>query len=177
MTETASHIALRPLSNTARQSLGLDSDLFAAMEGVEVSSDTRGCLVINAPFLSDEPITTNDLVEIASSEKFRWLGRWDYIVNSGGVKLIPEQIENKINPYINERFILTGLSDESLGERLVLVVEGQINTSSTLKSLKQIANLHSYEIPKEIYTLDKFPETPSGKIMRNEVAEIIQQRV
>ena len=174
MTETASHIALRPLSNTACASIEVEPDLFVVMNGVVVSNDTRGCLIIDAPFLSDQPIITNDLAEIVSSNRFRWLGRWDHVVNSGGVKLIPEQIESKISPFINERFILTGKPDSNLGERLVMVIEGPIDKSSTEGIVKQIPDLHAYEVPKEIYTLDKFPETTTGKIKRNEIAERIQ---
>ena len=174
MTETASHIALRPLSNTACAHIEGKSDLFVVINGVGVSNDSRGCLIIDAPFLSDQPIITNDLAEIVSSDRFRWLGRWDHVINSGGVKLIPEQIETKINPYIKGRFILTGKPDATLGERLVMVIEGPVVKSSAEKIMKQIPDLHAYEIPKEIYTLDKFPETATGKIKRNEIAERIE---
>ena len=175
MTETASHIALRPLSNTACMAIEGESDRFVVMKGVAISNDDRGCLIIDAQFLYDQPIITNDLVEIMSSDRFRWLGRWDHVINSGGVKLIPEQIEKKINPFIKERFILAGIPDTTLGERLVMVIEGPINESTSLEAIKQVPDLHPYETPKEIYALDKFPETATGKIKRKEIAESIQQ--
>jgi O-succinylbenzoic acid--CoA ligase len=51
------------------------------------------CLVIDAPKISQEQIVTNDLVELINDHQFILLGRIDNVVNSGGIKLIPEQIE------------------------------------------------------------------------------------
>jgi O-succinylbenzoic acid--CoA ligase len=52
------------------------------------------CLVIDAK-ISHEQIVTNDLVELINDHQFILLGRIDNVVNSGGIKLIPEQIEEK----------------------------------------------------------------------------------
>ncbi|MEJ2584834.1 MAG: AMP-binding protein, partial [Robiginitalea sp.] len=124
MTETASHIALRKLCRVP-EGKAPETVLppFHALPGVEVSTDDRGCLCIRASYLPENPVVTNDLVQLESDESFRWLGRVDHVVNSGGVKLIPEQLETKMSPLIPRPFFLTGMPDDTLGEKLVLLVE------------------------------------------------------
>jgi len=67
-------------------------DFFRVLPGISIAVDDRGCLVISAPHLGGR-IVTNDRVELIGSNRFRWLGRWDRVINSGGVKLMPEKIE------------------------------------------------------------------------------------
>jgi O-succinylbenzoic acid--CoA ligase len=85
------------------------------------------CLVIDAPKISQEQIVTNDLVELINDHQFILLGRIDNVVNSGGIKLIPEQIEEKLSHGIHSRFFVGGIADAVLGEKLVLVIEGKSN--------------------------------------------------
>ena len=67
---------------------------------------------------------TNDIVEIHNEKQFKWLGRYDNLINSGGVKLFPEQIETKLASKISNRFFITGLPDAVLGTKVVLIIEG-----------------------------------------------------
>jgi len=164
MTETLTHIAVKPVNKLAWQNFYPQNSLNGAyrlLEGIRIFSDRRGCLVIEAPELAEEPVITNDLVRILDDKHFLWLGRYDNIINSGGVKLIPEQIENKIAPYIKREFFVAGIPDEKLGEKLVLLIEGK---SFDLPDWSRI--LTRYEIPKQVFFIDKFYRTDSGKIQR-----------
>ena len=163
MTETITHIAVRKLSAAKHLE---DSTYFQVLPGVDIDVDNRGCLVINAPKISERPIITNDLIALKGETRFQWLGRYDNVVNSGGIKLIPEQIEAKLAAGITGRFFLTGVPDPSLGEKLVLVVEGEWD-NTTMDELKETAGLTKFELPKEVYTIPKFVETNSGKVNRS----------
>jgi O-succinylbenzoic acid--CoA ligase len=110
-------------------------------------------------------VVTNDLVELISSTAFKWLGRIDNVINSGGIKLIPEQIEEKLAEIFDNRFFVAGKKDEIFGEKLILITEG-IKNEDLLDKIKQLKSLSTYEIPKEIYFLDKFIETETNKIDR-----------
>jgi O-succinylbenzoic acid--CoA ligase len=83
MTETITHIAARKVGEKA----------FTVLPGVTISYDQNNCLVIHAPRISDEIIKTNDIVELVNENQFIFMGRFDNVINSGGIKLIPEQIE------------------------------------------------------------------------------------
>jgi O-succinylbenzoic acid--CoA ligase len=152
MTETVSHIAAKKVGDT----------VFTVLPNVQISKDDRDCLVIDAPHISDEKIITNDLIELVSDTEFIFIGRLDNIINSGGIKLIPEKIEEKITPFIQNRFFVTGTFDEVLGEKLVLVIEGEEYMLD--KSTFDI--LDKYEKPKEILFVEKFKETTNGKVIR-----------
>lgn len=113
------------------------------------------------------------MVELISETGFNWLGRYDSIINSGGIKLIPEQIEEKLSKIILERFFITGISDAFLGEKLVLIIEGVSNLNLE-KKVKQLSSLSKFEKPKEIYFISKFIETPTQKVNRKETLKLLK---
>ena len=154
MTETITHIAARKLGEKA----------FTVLPYVTVSFDDRNCLVIHAPRISPEVIITNDIVELLDENQFIFLGRMDNIINSGGIKLIPEQIEKKLVGKISQRFFIASKPDDELGEKVVLVIESEKHEldDSIYESLDK------YEKPKEIIFIPKFLDTVTGKILRKE---------
>ena len=154
MTETITHIAARKLGEKA----------FTVLPYVTISYDDRNCLVIHAPRISPEVILTNDIVELVNENQFIFLGRMDNVINSGGIKLIPEQIEEKLASKIHQRFFIASKPDNELGEKVVLVIEG--DKQDLDDSLYE--SLDKYEKPKELLFIPKFKETASGKIMRKE---------
>lgn len=159
MTETITHIAAKKIGEEA----------FTVLPNVKVAINEKHCLVINAKNISKEPIITNDIVKLISDKKFIWEGRYDNVINSGGVKLIPEQIEEKLSTLIPRRYFVYGLPDDNLGEKLVLYVEGEyFEIEESIFSV-----LKKYEKPKEIVFISKFKETATGKIQRKESLKVI----
>ena len=174
MTETITHVAVKPLNNACHSELVSESH-YKTLPNVTISQDNRNCLVIDAPKVSDETVVTNDVVELISDTEFEWKGRYDNVINSGGVKLHPEEIERKLSPYIKSRFFVAGLPDEKLGEKLVLIVEGKKSTT-ILNSFQNLnKDLTKYETPKEIYFLSQFQETHTGKVQRTKTLELIEK--
>ncbi|WP_395058008.1 AMP-binding protein [Flavobacterium sp.] len=155
MTETVTHIAAKRVGEKA----------FTTLPNVSISQDDRYCLVISAPNLNAKNIVTNDVIELLSENQFIWLGRQDNVINSGGIKLFPEQIEAKLSNKIANKFFVAGIPDEKLGEQLILFIEG--NPYEIESSLFE--DLDKYERPKQIKFIPHFAETETGKIKRNEV--------
>ncbi|MCZ4318706.1 AMP-binding protein [Aequorivita viscosa] len=166
MTETISHIAARPINGTEK------STLFTALPKVDFSQNENGCLQINASEISEELVVTNDVVELISSTSFKFLGRIDNVINTGGVKVHPEMIEEKLSLHINTPFFIASETDEALGERVILVVEGN-NTSKPEDYLDVFGKLSAYEKPKKIYNTPQFIYTETGKIKRAEVLKML----
>jgi o-succinylbenzoate---CoA ligase len=169
MTETCSHIALRRLNGAQR------SDKFTVLDGISIQTDEFGCLVIDAPLLTPDAIVTNDMVKITDSSHFRWLGRFDHVVNSGGIKLFPEQIETKLEPFLSGKiYFVAGVKDEKLGEKLILLIEGTPFAMEDISKLKQTLRetLPPLEIPREILFIKQFPRSETGKILKLQVLEI-----
>ena len=154
MTETISHIAAKSVGEKA----------FTVLPNVTISYDDQNCLVIHAPRISDDVIETNDIVELVNENQFIFLGRIDNVINSGGIKLLPEQIEEKLAGKIEPRYFISSKEDKELGEKVILVIEGDSFTVDT----SIFDGLDKYEKPKEILFVPKFKETGNGKIIRKE---------
>lgn len=165
MTETVTHIALKPLNHYNKDA----KPYFKLLPDISIKTDERHCLIINAPNISEEQILTNDVVNLHSDTEFEFLGRADNVINSGGIKLFPELIEEKLSNNISQRFFIASEKDESLGEKLILIIEGD---SNILKK-DVFKNLNPYEIPKQIYAINQFKETSTGKIQRNETLKLL----
>ena len=174
MTETITHIAIKKLNNFKSDVLDtVEKSNYKILPNIKISTDKRGCLVIDAPKVASTKIITNDLVEIIAENEFKWLGRFDSVINSGGIKLIPEQIEDKLSKVIKQRFFVTGIVDAVLGEKLILIIEG-VKNKDIIGEIENIKILSKFEKPKNIYFIKKFEETPTQKINRKKTLELLK---
>lgn len=163
MTETVSHIALRSLKTKNEPYFALGNTHFSTQDN---------CLVIDCEELGINNLKTTDAIELIDNKHFRWLGRTDFVINSGGVKIHPEQVEKKIAKAIqNERFIISKLPDQHLGEKVIFIGEKDLD-SSTLRAIVE-ANVDRYERPKEYYFISSLQKTASGKIDRNKTTQVV----
>ncbi len=167
MTETVSHIAVKQLNNFIKEAT---NPYFQVLPGVKISQDDRECLVIDAKNISDGIIVTNDVVKIHSSTTFEWLGRVDYVINSGGVKIHPEVVENILATQIDSRFFIASLPDDELGERVILIIEDENRRITN----EVFLDLDKHQVPKEIFFLKHFKETHSGKIQRKKTVALLK---
>ncbi|AQX11316.1 AMP-binding protein [Elizabethkingia meningoseptica] len=161
MSETLSHIGLKQIYPNAE-------DYFTLFDGVDISLDERGCLKISAPQINAEILQTNDIVELLNKKQFRFLGRADNVINSGGAKIFPEQLEVLVKKSIPNEAVFLGIPDEVLGQKLVLIIEGSENeeVKSLLSDVKFEKTFHK---PKEIVFVAEIPRTPNGKVNRTEL--------
>ena len=161
MTETVSHIAAKRLNSKKKKKRPIP---FKVLPNVTISQDERGCLVIKAPKIALETIVTNDMVEILTYKKFIWKGRIDNVINSGGIKLYPEEIEKKLSKVMDRRFFVTGLPDDALGEKLVLFVETGFSEELLAKLQKRWNHLNPWINMKfrRKYTLFKNSRKPQA---------------
>jgi O-succinylbenzoic acid--CoA ligase len=158
MTETCSHVALRRVG----------TDIFCSLPGIRFSADSRGCLIVDAPKLVSSPLVTNDVVELISDSQFRWLGRADHVINSGGIKIHPEQLEAEIAKAIPEmpEFYIVGAPDDKWGNVPVLVHEG----SAPLDLATRLADsLDHRQLPRKVVAVKSLPRTSNGKILRKRI--------
>lgn len=170
MSETLSHIALKEIYPNS-------IDSFNVLEGIEISKDGRGCLKINAPKLNSEILITNDLVEITSKKSFKFLGRIDNVINSGGAKIFPEELETLVKKNISNEAVFVGIPDEVLGQKLILVIENDGHKKSSENEINHqlltISYQQKFHRPKEIIFLKKIPRTENGKVNRRELLNLL----
>lgn len=164
MTETVTHIAVRRINSKKEKQQPIP---FKTMPKVTVSLDERSCLVIKAKAVSRDPVITNDVAKLLSHKRFIWLGRIDNVVNSGGIKLFPEKIEEKLATLIDVPFFVGGIPDDQLGQKLVLFVENSAPYTFAKADIAAL-ELDKFEIPKAVVTLASFDRTDNGKLRRGQ---------
>jgi O-succinylbenzoic acid--CoA ligase len=166
MAETCSHVALKRLNGQRPE------NTFIALPEVQLSTDERDCLVIETSYLP-EKIITNDRVEMVSPNRFRWLGRFDNVINSGGIKIQPETLEKQFLEILQKPCAVIGKPDELLGQKIVLVVETSQNENPE-QTIKKLAPYFDRKLlPKAVYFIKRFPRNKSFKINR----KVLKQRI
>lgn len=163
MTETLSHIALRRLNGDCA------SMWYTPLENVKISLSTRETLIIDAPLVSATTLETNDIAEINDNGLFRIKGRVDNTINSGGIKIQIEELEQQLRPYIPANYAITSTNDVKFGEVVVLLVENE-----KIEDVYKICNevLPKYWCPKHIIN-HTIPMTATNKIDRARSKEIV----
>ena len=164
MTETITHIAVKELNK---------NNEFLALPTVTFQKSKENRLIINAPHLPDSPILTNDIVELTSPTTFIWKGRIDNIINTGGIKVVAEELELQLIKLIpNNRFFVTSEKDNLLGEKIILIIEGE--TNSKLANLN-FGAINKYKVPKKTYFISSFIESKNGKILKQETKDALNK--
>lgn len=160
MTETVSHIALRQLSE----------EVFTTTGDTVVDISKRNTLRIKGSITDNKWLETNDIVEIQSNTTFKWFGRADYIINSGGVKINPEKVEEQLVDQIKNEFIAASLPDDNLGRKLVLLINGEAQELD-------FSVLEKYHHPKEVFFNQKIFKTSNNKIDRKKTQEHFESTI
>lgn len=161
-TETVTHVALRNLNGPKH------SDQFHAIGQVHFGRDPRGCLVVYTPHLIMGQHVTNDLVELVDDTHFRWSGRYDNVILSGGKKIFPEQLEARTTDLLPYPHYFTSAHDDVLGQAVVIVVETDLPEQEMMPDIMQRLSpvLHPHEWPRRIRTLPRIERTSAGKMIR-----------
>ena len=166
MTETLTHIAMREVGSESI------SNIYSALEGVTFSTDAENCLIIHDAILGLKELRTNDVIELLNAKSFRWLGRIDNIVNSGGIKIQIEQLEASISELlvkhgINSNFCIVSKDDQVLTNKVVLLLENNELSFEALE-IRSILKfgLPRYHCPTEVKLVPEIFLTKSGKVDR-----------
>ena len=172
MTETFSHIAMRKITRPGR------SRWFEPLPGIRISLSVEGTLIVHAPHLSDRPLHTRDLAVTDGKGRFRITGRSDNIINTGGVKISPEEVEEQLAKMISPPFFLSSLPDPVLGERIVLIVRRKKLSPRDLEEIRRAVEVLPEKIsrPRQVIALNRFILTPSGKLQRNDSKTLAREK-
>ena len=155
MTETLSHIALRRLNGTEA------SDWYTPFENVSIRLSEENTLIIHAPNVCTEELTTNDIAEINNEGKFRILGRKDNTINSGGVKIQIEQVEGCLKEHLDIPFFISARRDIKFGE-IVVLIYNKVGNENDIRRVCE-SKLPTYWVPKAYIAVDELPMTGTGK--------------
>ena len=125
----------------------------------------------------NEWVRTSDLGYL-DEDGFLWIkGRADDAIIRGGFKVHPEVVRHILekHPFVREAAV-AGLPDERLGAVPVAVVErhpggGSPDVDELLRLCRE--HLTPYEVPVHVVVVDELPRTPSTKVSRVEMLELV----
>lgn len=178
MTETVSHIALRRISADSSA-----NQCFETLEGVRIGQDEDECLQINADVTDHQWISTRDRVRLLDDHRFEWLGRADFTINSGGIKVQPEQLEKKMASLLQDLgldlpFLVSAIPDAKFHERVVLVIESRESCIDKPLILSHLnARLSLAEKPADLLVMAQLPTTAGGKLDRPAVRKWLSGQI
>lgn len=159
MTETCSHVALAPIDGSRL--------IYQALPGITFRLDGRGCLAIDAPHFSFGSLVTNDVARLHGATFFEWLGRIDNVINSGGLKIHPEQLEREIATiFPTLEFYVVGTPDERWGQAVTMVYEGESLSEAHIRQRLHDCLSDKRTAPRRYVAVTALPRTANGKIHR-----------
>jgi fatty-acyl-CoA synthase len=95
-----------------------------------------------------------DWATVEADGSLKLLGRGSQVINTGGEKVFPEEVEEAIKRYPGVRdAAVVGVPDPRFGERICAVVEiGEADTPPTLDALAEHVRQHlaRYKVPREL---------------------------
>lgn len=161
-TETVTHVALRRINGAQA------SSHYTALGEVTFALEERGCLVVRTPHLLAREQVTNDLAELIDDRHFRWLGRIDHVILSGGKKIHPEELEARTAGVIPFPHYFTATPDDRLGQAVTLVVEADRELDQVRAEVMEALQgvLAAHELPRRIVAVRELRRTSSGKVLR-----------
>lgn len=165
MTETLSHIALRKVNGTGC------SPYYSPLAGVKIGISAFGTLTISAPHIGVDYLETNDLAEILPNDQFRILGRIDSVINSGGIKIQAESVEQALASVAGVQVLVVPIPHPILGQAVGLLWEGSPHKEKELQ--QAIDGLPKYHRPHLTRNV-MLPRTATGKINRAEAAKLLK---
>lgn len=169
MTETLSHIALRRMNGPDA------SRWYTPFPSVHVHLNAEHCLVIDAPDVCEQTITTNDIAELsADGKQFRILGRKDNVIDSGGIKIQIEEVERLLHAHLPIPYMITKVPDPQFGEAVVLLYESSTHPQAEIRRICEQVLPH-YWCPKHYLCVTSLPLTETKKPARKQAENMARE--
>jgi|TARA_B100001971_G_C18255056_1_gene581386 acyl-coenzyme A synthetase/AMP-(fatty) acid ligase len=133
---------------------GYSTRVRSGMLEIKADSAMLGYLNAPSPFTYDGWFKTGDAVEV-DGEYFKILGRKSEIINVGGEKVYPQEVENVIQEIDNVKDVLVFGKDNPIIGKMVYAkvqVDGNIDEKRLIKNIKEYCNqnLDRFKVPVKI---------------------------
>jgi acyl-CoA synthetase (AMP-forming)/AMP-acid ligase II len=131
-------------------------------------------------FLPDGWFRSGDLGMIDADGRLRIVGRLKEMINRGGKKFFPREIEEILYTHPQVLYAaIVGVPDARLGERNCLCLVPRAGEAPTLDSLIAFIgdSVATYKLPERLELFTQFPFTPTGKIQRHALVRDVLARM
>ncbi|MBN7798216.1 class I adenylate-forming enzyme family protein [Parahaliea mediterranea] len=133
-------------------------------------------------FTDDGLFRTGDLVEICGepANYYRIVGRCKDIINRGGMKISPSDIDTVLEGYPGlAEAAVCAYADPMLGEKVCACVVPAPDTEPP--SLEQLCQwlleqgIAKFKLPERLVVLDALPRNPVGKVVRGNLQDLVSE--
>src|ERR1700722_7542213 len=112
-------------------------------------------------------VMPGDYATVEADGSITLLGRGSIVINSGGEKIFPEEVESAVrsHPYVMDP-IVGGAPDERWGQTVAAIVQPRVgHKAPSLDSLQEHcrSTIAGYKLPRRLYVVDAVERSPSGK--------------
>ena len=194
MTETAAQITSNPLPPRARKpgSVGVAAGPEVAImspEGALLPTGEIGEIVVRGPTVfqgyendptanrsafTDGWFRTGDQGFLDSDGYLFITGRLREIINRGGEKIAPQEVDNVLmgHPAVAQA-VTFAVPHARLGEDIAAAVVLHQNAMATEHDIRLFAatRLAAFKVPQQVYIVEDLPKSPTGKLQRLGLAE------
>lgn len=157
---------------------GTDGGVFAgaspSADGPAADAAVSGAAVSRES--ADRAFLTSDLAELDADGALTVLGRADDVINTGGRKVLPQDVERAIDRSLMLRglvrtSVVVGVPDPEWGQRveaLVTLEEGTdpAEASALVRSALRTTEVPAHMIPKRVHVVEELPLLGIGKVDR-----------
>jgi 3-oxocholest-4-en-26-oate---CoA ligase len=107
-----------------------------------------------------------DFAKVAADGSLILLGRGSQVINTGGEKVFPEEVEEAVKRVDGVRdCLVVGVENEKFGQAVTAVVSlengASVDSAGIIASVKN--DLAGYKAPKSVIFVDQVPRAPNGK--------------
>jgi long-chain acyl-CoA synthetase len=121
-------------------------------------------------------LRTGDLASRDADGYYWFKGRMKQIIIRGGSNISPQEVEEALylHPAVLEAGVV-GAPDILYGEKVVAFVVARIGHTVDEETLRQFVRqyLADYKVPERIVFLKELPVSPTGKVQRRALKEIL----
>jgi 3-oxocholest-4-en-26-oate---CoA ligase len=180
---TAGHTAMKsgPTVQVVGQSVVLDEDLNPVEPGSGVIGKIARSGDIPIGYYNDPKKTAEvfltirgtrfvmpgDFATVEADGNITLLGRGSIVINSGGEKIFPEEVESAVrsHPDVMDA-IVCGAPDERWGQTVAAIIQPRVgHEAPTLESIQEHCrtSIAGYKLPRRLHVVDTVERSPSGK--------------
>jgi acyl-CoA synthetase (AMP-forming)/AMP-acid ligase II len=112
-------------------------------------------------------VMPGDYATVEADGSITLLGRGSIVINSGGEKIFPEEVESAVrsHPDVMDA-IVCGAPDERWGQTVAAIIQPRVgHEPPSLESLQEHcrASIAGYKVPRRLHVVDTVERSPSGK--------------
>jgi long-chain acyl-CoA synthetase len=188
-------VAANPSSDIRMGSIGLAAPgveiRLTDLQGHDVLPGETGEILVRSPancvgYWNDPPATaglftdgwmhTGDLASCDEDGYYWFKGRLKQLIIRGGSNISPQEVEEALyqHPAVLEAGVI-GAPDSVYGETVIAFISLRAGHQATPEDLQQFARqrLADYKVPERILYLDQLPKSPTGKVHRRALKEML----